>query len=52
MTSPTLIALYLAVGVVLMKVLAAANLPRPTCARCALPRERRRAGEPVCRCRH
>jgi hypothetical protein len=53
MTSPTLIALYLTVWAVLTTALAVAAKPaRSTCARCALPFERRRLGDPVCRCQH
>jgi hypothetical protein len=51
MTSPFMIALYLTVWAVLMKALAVAAKPtRATCARCARPLERRRLGEPICRC--
>jgi hypothetical protein len=53
MTSPMLIALYLVVWAALTKALAvAANPTRATCARCGRPVERRRLGEPVCRCQH
>jgi hypothetical protein len=51
MTSPVMIALFLVVWAVLLKALAAAADPaRATCARCGRPFERRRLGEPVCRC--
>jgi hypothetical protein len=51
MTSPTVITLYLTVWAVLMRALAAAARPgRSMCARCGRPLERRRLGEPICRC--
>jgi hypothetical protein len=53
MTSPLLIGLYLTVWAVLMRALAIATKPgRATCARCGRPFERRRLGDPVCRCPH
>jgi len=52
MTSLPSIALYVTVWLTLLKALDATARPhRVTCARCALPLERRRLGEPVCRCR-
>lgn len=53
MTSPLLITLYLTVWAVLMRALAIVAKPaRATCARCGRPFERRRLGDPVCRCPH
>jgi hypothetical protein len=52
MTSLPLIALFLTFWAVLLKALAVAARPtRATCARCGRPLERKRLGEPVCRCR-
>jgi hypothetical protein len=52
MTSPVVIALFLVVWAVLMRAMAAASDPvRRACARCGRPFERKRLGEPVCRCR-
>jgi hypothetical protein len=51
MTSPLVIALFLVVWAVLMRAMAAASDPaRRACARCGRPFERKRLGEPVCRC--
>jgi hypothetical protein len=47
-----LIVAYLLLWVTLVRaLLVRAKVLRLTCARCALPLERRRLGEPICRCR-
>jgi hypothetical protein len=50
MNGPLLLG-YALLGATLMRaLLVRARLLRPTCARCGLPFERRRLGDPVCRC--
>ncbi len=46
-----MIVAYLLLWATLMRaLLVRAKIIRPTCARCGLPLERHRLGEPVCRC--
>ena len=50
--TPTLLLLFTTLAAVLVRsVLAKMNsLPPQSCARCGLPRERRRLGERICAC--
>jgi hypothetical protein len=50
MSGPLIIAYVLFAATLVRALLVRANLVSPTCARCGLPLERRRLGEPVCRC--
>jgi len=50
MGGPMIIAYILFAATLVRALLVRANLASPTCARCALPLERQRLGEPVCRC--
>jgi hypothetical protein len=53
MYGPPLIVLYCLVWVTLMRaLLVRANIAAPTCARCGLPYERQRLGDPICHCGH
>jgi hypothetical protein len=48
-----LIVLYCLLWVTLMRaLLVRAKIARPTCARCGLPFERHRLGDPICSCAH
>jgi hypothetical protein len=50
MSGPLIVAYVLLWAALMRALLVRAKLVRPTCARCGLPFERRRLGDPVCRC--
>jgi hypothetical protein len=52
MSGPLIIAYALFAATLVRALLVRARLASPTCARCGLPLERQRLGEPVCRCPH
>ena len=50
MSGPLIVAYVLLWAALMRALLVRAKLVRPTCARCGLPFERRRLGDPICRC--
>jgi hypothetical protein len=50
MTGPLIVAYLLLWATLMRGLLVRAKILRPTCARCGLPYERRRLGDPVCHC--